>query len=121
MLKKFMNPFTIGTILNSAPMIIQAAGKLIDMVKEREEGASRQTESVPVTPDNLEEVVGRLEARLDHMDEASVEQLKLIKQLASQNEALVESLQRQQQRSTFAFVLALVALLLAIVGVAVSQ
>lgn len=118
MLKKFMNPFTIGTILNSAPMIIQAAGKLIDMVKEREQGDSRHTESIPVTPDNLEEVVGRLERRLDAMDESSVEQLKLIKQLASQNETLVASLQRQQQRATFAFVLALIALLLAILGLA---
>ena len=117
MIKKFMNPFTIGTILNSAPMIIQAAGKLIDMVKEREQGDSNRTESIPVTPDNLEEVVGRLELRLDAMDESSVEQLKLIKQLASQNETLVASLQRQQQRATFAFVLALIALLLAILGV----
>ena len=118
MIKKFMNPFTIGTILNSAPMIIQAAGKLIDMVKERDRDDSRYAENIPVTPENLEAVVGRLEARLDAMDESSVEQLKLIKQLASQNEALVASLQRQQQRSTFAFVLALIALLLAILGVA---
>ena len=115
-IKKFMNPLTIGTLLNSAPMIIQAAGKLIDLIKEREQGAPAHVENVPVTVDNLEEVIGRLEARLDAMDEASVEQIKLIEQLARQNEALAGSLQRQQQRSTFAFILALVALLLAILG-----
>jgi len=116
MIKKLMNPFTIGTLLNSAPMIIQAAGKLIDMIREREQGAPARAEKIPVTVDNLEEVIGRLEARLDSMDEASVEQLKLIEQLARQNEALADSLQRQQQRTTFAFILALIALLLAILG-----
>ena len=116
MIKKFMNPFTIGTLLNSAPMIIQAAGKLIDLIREREQSAATPAEKVPVTLDNLEEIIGRLHARLDSMDEASVEQLRLIEQLARQNEALADSLQRQQQRTTFAFVLALVALLLAILG-----
>lgn len=113
-----MNPFTIGTLLNSAPMIIQAAGKLVDLIREREQGAPAPAEKVPVTLDNLEEVIGRLHARLDSMDEASIEQIKLIEQLARQNEALAASLQREQQRSAFAFVLALIALLLAIVGLA---
>ena len=79
-----MNPFTIGTLLNSAPMIIQAAGKLVDLIRERGQGAPASAEKVPVTPDNLEEVIGRLHARLESMDEASVEQLKLIEQLARQ-------------------------------------
>ena len=116
MIKKLMNPFTIGTLLNSAPMIIQAAGKLVDLIKEREQGAPTAAEQVPVTLDNLEEIIGRLHARLDSMDEASVEQLKLIEQLARQNEALADSLQRQQQRTTFTFILALIGLLLAILG-----
>ena len=116
MIKKLMNPFTIGTLLNSAPMIIQGAGKLIDLIRERERSAPSRVENLPVTVDNLEEVIGRLEARLDVMDDASVEQIKLIEQLARQNEALAASLQRQQQRSTFAFILALIALLLAILG-----
>ncbi|MDE0286794.1 MAG: hypothetical protein OXN26_19870 [Gammaproteobacteria bacterium] len=116
MIKKLMNPFTIGTLLNSAPMIIQAAGKLVDLIKEREQGAPTAAEKVPVTLDNLEEIIGRLHARLDSMDEASVEQLRLIEQLARQNEALADSLQRQQQRTTFAFILALIGLLLAILG-----
>ena len=113
-----MNPLTIGTLLNSAPMIIQAAGKLVGLIRDREHGASDRAARVPVTLDNLEEVISRLEARLDSMDAASVEQLRLIEQLARQNEALAASLQRQQWRSTFAFVLALIALLLAILGLA---
>ena len=116
MIKKLMNPFTIGTLLNSAPMIIQGAGKLIDLIRERKQNVPSSNEIIPVTMDNLEQVIGRLEARLDATDEASVEQVKLIEQLARQNEALVGSLQRQQQRSTFAFILALLALLLAILG-----
>ena len=115
-----MNPFTIGTLLNSAPMIIQGAGKIIDLLREQKKETPARDQNVPVTVDNLEEVIGRLEARLDVMDEASVEQVKLIQQLARQNEALAGSLQREQQRSTFAFILALVALLLAILGLAVN-
>ena len=119
-IKKLMNPFTIGSLLNSAPMIIQGAGKLIDLIRERNQDAPTRAENIPVTADNLEQVIGRLEARLDAMDEASVEQLKLIEQLARQNEALAGSLQRQQQRTTFAFILALIALLLAILGLTAS-
>ena len=111
-----MNPFTIGTLLNSAPMIIQGAGKLIDLIRERKQGSATYTDNTPVTTDNLEQVIGGLDARLSAMDEASVEQVKLIEQLARQNEALAGSLQRQQQRSTFAFILALVAVLLALLG-----
>ena len=112
-----MNPLIISTLLSSTPKIIQAAGKLIEMVKEREQNTrARATIDVPVTPDNLPEVIASLEARLDSMDEASVEQLKLIEQLARQNEMLTTSLQKQQQRATFAFGLALIALLLAILG-----
>ena len=101
-------------------MIIQGAGKLIDLIRERNQDAPTRAENVPVTADNLEQVISRLEERLDAMDEASVEQIKLIEQLARQNEALAGSLQRQQQRSTFAFILALVALLLAILGLTAS-
>ena len=115
-----MNPFTIGTLLNSAPMIIQGAGKLIDLIRDRRQDAPARARVVPVTMDNLEEVIGRLETRLDVMDDASVEQIKLIEQLARQNEVLADSLQQQQQRTTFAFILALLALLLAILGLTVS-
>ena len=119
-IKKLMNPFTIGTLLNSAPMIIQGAGKLIDLIREQKKETPARDQNVPVTMDNLEEVIGRLETRLDVMDDASVEQIKLIEQLARQNEALADSLQQQQQRTTFAFILALVALLLAILGLTVN-
>ena len=119
-IKKLMNPFTIRTLLNSAPMIIQGAGKLIDLIREREQHSHTRADDVPVTTDNLEQIINRLEARLDAMDEASVEQLKLIEQLARQNEVLAGSLQRQQQRTTFAFFLALIALLLAILGLTAS-
>ena len=115
-----MNPFTIGTLLNSAPMIIQGAGKLLDLIRDRRQDAPPRARAVPVTMDNLEEVIGRLETRLDVMDDASVEQIKLIEQLARQNEVLADSLQQQQQRTTFAFILALVALLLAILGLTVN-
>ena len=115
-----MSPTTIGTILNSAPMIIQGAGKLINLISNRKKEAPGEYEAEPVTTDNLGKVIGRLEARLDATDEANVEQVKLIEQLAKQNEALAGSLQQVLQRSTFVFVLALVALLVAILALAIK-
>lgn len=118
-----MNPAAINTILNTAPLIIRGAGKLVDLIKERKDevqGEASENKTEPVTTDNLEEVISRLEKRLDATDESNVEQIKLIGQLARQNEVLAGSLQRLLQRSTLVFVLALAALLLAILALAVK-
>lgn len=108
-----MNPITLGTLLNTAPAIIQGASKLIDLIKERK-GGNHKDKAGEVTPGNLGEVVERLEERLDAADEANVEQAKLIKQLARQNEMLATCLQQILRRFTLIFILAALALLLAI-------
>lgn len=110
-----MNPITLGTLLNTAPAIIQGASKLIDLIKERK-GGSHKDKAGAVTPDNLGEVVERLEARLDAADEANVEQVKLIEQLARQNEMLTTCLRQILRRFTLIFILAALALLLAILA-----
>ena len=122
-IKKLVNPATINTILNTTPLIIRGAGKLINLIKERKDevpDGDSEDKTGTVTTDNLKETVNKLEARLDAADESNVEQIKLIEQLAKQNEMLASSLQRLLQRSTFVFVLALVALLVAILGLAVE-
>lgn len=110
-----MNPITLGTLLNTAPALIQGASKLIDLIKEKK-GGSHKDGAEAVTPDNLGEVVERLETRLDSADEANVEQIKLIEQLARQNEMLATCLQQILRRLTLVFVLAALALLLAILA-----
>ena len=122
-IKKLVNPATINTILNTTPLIIRGAGKLINLIKERKDevpDGDSEDKTGTVTTDNLKETVNKLEARLDAADESNVEQIKLIEQLAKQNEMLASSLQRLLQRSTFVFILALVALLVAILGLAVE-
>ncbi len=122
-IKKLVNPATINTILNTTPLIIRGAGKLINLIKERKDevpDGDSEDKTGTVTPDNLKETVNRLETRLDAADESNVEQIKLIEQLARQNEMLASSLQRLLQRSTFVFILALVALLFAILGLVVE-
>lgn len=108
-----MNPITLGTLLNTAPAIIQGAGKLIDLIKERK-GENHKDKAGAVTPGNLGKVVERLEERLDAADEANVEQVKLIEQLARQNEMLATCLKQILRRFTLIFILAALALLLAI-------
>lgn len=110
-----MNPLTLGTLLNTAPALIQGASKLIDLIKEKK-GENHKDQAEAVTPDNLGEVVERLEARLDSADEANVEQTKLIEQLARQNEMLATCLQQILRRFTLVFILAALALLLAILA-----
>ena len=110
-----MNRIALGTLLNAAPALIQGASKLIDLIKEQKSGR-RKDRAGAVTPDNLGEVVERLEARLDAADEANVEQVKLIEQLARQNELLATCLQQILRRFTLVFILAALALLLAILA-----
>ena len=99
-----------GGILASAAPSLAAASTSLELFQEGER--------VDQTVLTFEDQMAVLEQ--SDSDEASVEQLKLIEQLARQNEVLAGSLQRQQQRTTFAFFLALIALLLAILGLTAS-
>jgi len=92
--KPFMNPATINTILNTAPMILQGAGRLIRMIRERGDETTVEDMNVPATMDGLKQEIRQIESRLASNDESNVQQIQLIEQLAQQNEALAESLRR---------------------------
>lgn len=114
-----MTPSTITTILNTAPMILQGAGKLIKMIRERKD-EEPPLDDIPMTIEGLKQEIQRIESRLNDADEASVEQVRLIEQLARQNEALATSLERILRRSNMIFGIAAAGLLLAIGAIFLS-
>ena len=112
-----ISPPTIRTILTNAPLIIQGAGKLIDLIKVNK--AQAEQPDPPMSLDGLHEGLENLEQRLDATDESNIEQIKLIEELARQNASLAESLNKIYTRinlitifSTIAITLGLVAILL---------
>lgn len=92
MLKKpIMSLGTINTILNTAPIVIQGATRLIKLI--RTQGKEHKSEEeIPDTIDGIKNQVDRLHQRLDANDESNVEQIKLIEELAKQNESLAAQL-----------------------------
>lgn len=112
-----MTPATINTILNTAPMIIQGAGKLIKLIREQPP-ASDENNTEQLSLESLQEDIDRLESRLTATDESNIEQIKLIEQLARQNELLAASIARLNQRINLVLILAISALLIS-VGVVV--
>lgn len=84
---------TINTILNTAPLIIQGATRLVKLIRERNQV---QPESPPKSAslDELKDELDRLHRRLNDNNQADIEQIKLIEELAKQNEALASSLKK---------------------------
>ena len=60
--------------------------------------------------------VERLEQRLDADAQANIEQIKMIEELARQNEAMAESMKRSHLRLNYLTVLSVAALLAAVAG-----
>ena len=89
-----MTPSTITTILNSAPMVIQGASKLINLIKEQGASATDNKDERKLTLESLKSDIERLESRLDAVDKSNIEQIKLIEELAKQNEALATSMSK---------------------------
>ncbi len=89
--KPIMNPATINTILNTAPIVIKGATRLIKLI--RNQGAEDQAgQEIPATLDGLKQEVERLQQRLDSGNASNIEQVKLIEELAKQNESLAAQL-----------------------------
>ena len=110
-----MTPGTLNTILNTAPLILQGAGKLIRMIRDQKEPEPDNDQ--PVTLEGLDTKLEKIEQRLDANDESNVEQIKLIEELAKQNEALAESQKRIYVRLRVLGFVAMVAIVLGITGV----
>lgn len=121
-------PKTIKTILESAPAVIQGAGKLIQMIRERDTDKTppeqdttdqpiQDSEEAPLTLEGLNTEINRLEDRLQHNAESDVEQIKLIEQLARQNEVLAESLSRNYSRITVLTIISVLAIVFGLMGI----
>ncbi len=115
-----LNPATIKTILNNAPMLIQGASKLIKIIRERDVDKPNTEQEIPVTLEGLKLEIIRLEQQLDANADSDVEQIKLIEQLAKQNEALADSLNKTYDRLNLLTFLALSAFMLASISIFIS-
>ena len=89
--KPIMNPATINTILNTAPLVIKGATRLIKLIRNQgEDGEDGQV--IPATLEGLQREVERLQQRLDDNNKSNIEQVKLIEELARQNASLAAQL-----------------------------
>ena len=114
-----MTPAALKTILVDAPVIIDSVRRLIDGLRKLTGGTTEST--TPTTLDGLKLELGRMEERLKANSASDVEQLKLIEELARQNEALATSVARLSGRLTAVAILALFALLLSLAALLTGQ
>ena len=89
--KPIMNPATINTILNTAPLLIKGATRLIRLIRNQG-GDDEAGQAVPATLEGLQREVERLQQRLDDNNKSNIEQVKLIEELARQNASLAAQL-----------------------------
>lgn len=111
--RRFMNPATINTILNTAPMVLQGANKLIRLIRERGAETGGGDSSAPATLEGLKQEIEQVHERLNANDESDVEQIRLIEQLAKQNEAMAESLRKALRRITLLSIAGLIVFIIA--------
>jgi hypothetical protein len=114
--KPKMTPTTLTTILNSAPMVIQGASKLINLIKEQGNNKPDEQPDNLLTVESLKADIERLESRLAATDESNIEQIKLIEQLAKQNEAMAASMSKGFSRLNLISIIAILASFIAIVA-----
>lgn len=111
-----MTPVTLTTILSTAPAILQAATRLIKTIREREKETAGGTDDIPTTLEGLKGEIRKLDARVHENFQSDVEQIRLIEQLAKQNETLAESLRRALRKVTVLMYVAVGALVLSLVA-----
>ena len=105
---------TINTILNTAPLILQGATRLVKLIKERNK-IENMEESIPVTLEGLAREIEHIHDRIDASNESDLEQIKLIEELARQNELLASSLKKTGRRLTLITGILCLALILVLV------
>jgi hypothetical protein len=96
--KNILTPGTLNTILNTAPLIIQGASKLIKLILDRDVVSNQDQLTNPTTIEELKQEITRLETRLHDNSQADIEQIRLIEELAKQNETLAETLRQTMRR-----------------------
>tara|TARA_R110000782_G_scaffold184422_1_gene274819 strand:+ start:882 stop:1250 length:369 start_codon:yes stop_codon:yes gene_type:complete len=113
--ENIMSLATINTILNTAPIVIQGATRLIKLI--RDQGHDNESnEEIPETIEGIKDEVARLHQRMDTNNESNVEQIKLIEELARQNETLAAQLKNTVTHLNRITVLALIAILISVVS-----
>jgi len=116
MLKKsVMSLSTINTILNTAPIVIQGASRLIKMIREQSK-VDKVEEEKPDTIETIQHEIDQLHQRLEINDESNVEQIKLIEELAKQNESLATQLKKTITQLNRIALLAVIAIFVAVVS-----
>ena len=111
--KPIMNPATINTILNTAPLVLKGATRLIKLI--RKQGADGEVEQeTPATLEGLQREVERLQQRLDDNNKSNIEQVKLIEELARQNESLAAQLKHTMTQLQRLRLLSVTALIVAV-------
>ena len=105
---------TLNTILNTAPLIIQGASKLVRMIRERDIKADDRNQDIPATLEGLEQEIQRINRRLDNGNESDLEQIKLIQELAKQNELLAVSARKTARALIVISILLIITILLTI-------
>ncbi len=113
-----MNP-TLNTILNSAPLIIQGASRLVKLIRHRE-NERVPDQDPPDTVTGIKGEVERLHRRLDTNDESNIEQIKLIEELAKQNELLAAQLKSTIRHLHRISLFTIVLLIISVSGIIIS-
>lgn len=108
---------TINTILNTAPIVIQGATRLVKLIRDQGE---EEKEEIPETIAGIKHEVERINQRLDSNSAADVEQIKLIEELARQNETLATQLKNTMTQLNRLMLLAIVALVVGGVALVVG-
>lgn len=99
----------LNTILNTAPLIIQGASKLIQIIRQRGE-SEHITEDIPATLDGLKSEISAIHTRLNAHNSSDLDQIKLIEELAKQNQLLADSLKQTEQKLKIIMIIAVLAL-----------
>ena len=113
--KSLMGIGTLNTILNTAPLIIQGATKLVKMIRERDTG-KQVHDDVPATVEGLKDEIQRINTRLDAGNDSDLEQVNLIEELARHNELLASALKRTNKQLNIITVILVITLLIAVVS-----
>ena len=107
--KSAMSLSTLNTILTTAPLIIQGATKLFKIIKMRGESGDKN-DNIPATLDGLKKEISHIHSQLDAHNESDLEQIKLIEELAKQNEMLAGSLKKSVRQLNVISAVSLIAL-----------
>ena len=111
--KPIMSLATINTILNTAPIVIQGATRLIKLIRDQGKD-NLPEEEIPDTIEGIKQELDRLHQRLDANNDANVEQIKLIEELAKQNESLANQLKNTITHLNRVTLLAVIAVVIAV-------